>query len=135
MRWFLPGLLLSAQLFMGPASAQQAVFVPATTNSIPIAGTTGAATVLIPGVVGQRIYVTAVVIAPASAPVVTFTSGTGVGCGTGTANVTGAMNFANNQDMFVGSGHGAIWVLPTGASLCITITTGTAPGSLAYAQF
>ena len=133
MKWFLPGLLFAAQLLMGPASAQQ--ITPATMFTIPITGTVATATVLVTGIPSQRIYVTAVGLVPVATSVVTFTSGTGAGCGTGTANVTGAMTFAAGQTLAFGDGYGAVWALPLGASLCITIATAAAPGSLAYGMF
>ena len=39
-----------------PAGAQQSTIVPATTNSIPIAGTIASATVIVTGVANARIY-------------------------------------------------------------------------------
>jgi hypothetical protein len=43
-----------------PALGQQSVLVPATTTSIPITGTVAAATVIVQGVAGLRIYITSV---------------------------------------------------------------------------
>jgi hypothetical protein len=117
------------------AWAQQSIVVPATTNSIAITGTVATATVIVTGVAGKSIYVTSVAVVPVATSVVTFTSGTGAACGTGTANVTGAMTFAAGQTLIVGHGYGAVWALPAGASLCVTIATAAAPGSLSYSQF
>lgn len=125
-------------LYLGLVSAalaQASVVVPATTNQISIAGTVATATKIVSGVSGKQIYVTMVSLIPVATSVVTFTTGTGTNCGTGTANVTGAMTFAAGQVLDLGTGNGALWVIPAGNDLCITITTAAAPGSLAYAQF
>jgi hypothetical protein len=74
------GLLL---LTVG-ASAQQSVVIPGTTASIPITGTIGAATVIVTGVAGKSVYVTAVGLIPVATSAVTFTQNTGAACGTGT---------------------------------------------------
>lgn len=128
---FALGLLLC----LGPATAQQSVFVPATTNSIQIAGTVAASTRIVTGIAGKRIYVTSLLLTPVATAVVTFTTGTGTNCGTNTANVTGAMTFAAGQELNFGTGNGAFWALPTGFDLCVTIATAVAPGSLSYAIF
>lgn len=119
----------------GAALAQQSVFVPATTNQISIAGTVAAATKIVTGISGKSIYVTGVALIPVATSVVTFTTGTGTNCGTGTASVTGAMTFAAGQTLTYGIGNGAVFVIPQGNDLCITIATAAAPGSLAYSLF
>lgn len=130
--------LIAALLWLGAAGAvfaQQAVVVPATTNQISIAGTVATATKIITGISGKSIYVTGVALIPVATSVVTFTTGTGTNCGTGTASVTGAMTFAAGQTLTYGIGNGAVFVLPQGNDLCITIATAVAPGSLAYSIF
>lgn len=127
--------VLFLYLGLGTAQAQQSVVVPATTNQISVTGTVAVATRIVTGVAGKSIYVTAVTIVPVATSVVTFTTGTGTNCGTNTANVTGAMTFSAGQVLAKGSGYGAIWVLPAGFDLCITIATAAAPGSLAYSIF
>lgn len=126
-------------LYFGLASAalaQQSVFVPATTNQISLAGTVAASTRIVTGIAGKRIYVTQVNMIPLATSVVTFTTGTGTNCGTNTASVTGAMTFTTgNQPLNLGVGNGAVFVLPAGNDLCVTIATAAAPGSLAYAIF
>lgn len=132
-------LLAALLILLGLASAalaQQSVFVPATTVQIPIAGTVAASTQIVAGVAGKRIYVTNVNMVPVATSVVTFTTGTGTNCGTSTASITGAMTFTTgNQPLTLGVGNGAVFVLPVGFSLCVTIATAAAPGSLAYAIF
>src|SRR5262245_35962525 len=120
-----------AHLVAGPAFAQQSVFVPATTAQIQVAGTVAGSTRIVTGVAGKSIYVTQVNLIPVATAVVTFTTGTGTNCGTNTANVTGAMTFATGQVLTLGNGYGAVFVLPQGFDLCITIATVAAPASLA----
>jgi hypothetical protein len=117
------------------ANAQQSVVVPATTNQISIAGTVAASTKIITGATGKQIYVTALLLAPVATSVVTFTYGTGTNCGTNTASITGAMTFAAGAVVAHGAGAGAVFVLPRGVDLCITIATAAAPGSIAYSLF
>lgn len=119
---------------IGPARAQQAV-IPSTTGTISIAGTVAASTKVVSGIAGQRIYVTSVALVPVATAVVTFTTGTGANCGTNTANVTGALTFTAGQTLTLGTGNGAVWVLPLGFDLCVTIATAAAPGSMAFSQF
>lgn len=128
-------IALCLLLVAGPAAAQQSVVVPATTGQVSITGTIAAATQIVAGIAGKQIYVTQVNLIPVATAVVTFTTGTGVNCGTGTANVAGVMIFAAGQILNLGDGYGAVWVLPAGNSLCITIATAAAPGSLAFSQF
>lgn len=131
---------LSAALliYLGLASAalaQSAVVVPATTNQISIAGTVAASTRIVTGIAGKSIYVTVISLVPVATSVVTLTTGTGTNCGTSTANITGALTFAAGQTLSLGSGYGAVFVIPQGNDLCITIATAAAPGSLAYSIF
>ncbi|HEX4919316.1 MAG TPA: hypothetical protein VFV92_01075 [Candidatus Bathyarchaeia archaeon] len=130
-------LLLASLLALALAvpAASQPVLIPATTAQVPITGTIAAATRIVTGVAGKQIYVTAVMQIPVATSVVTYTTGTGSNCGTSTANVTGAMTFAAGQTLTLGDGYGAVWVLPAGFDLCVTIATAVAPGSLAYGIF
>lgn len=129
-------ILLTLIVLLGwPAYAQQSVVVPATTNQISIAGTVAVATRIVTGVSGKQIYVTAVLLIPVATSVVTFTYGTGTNCGTGTTSITGAMTFAAGQTINHGVGNGALFVLPQGVDLCITIATAAAPGALSYSLF
>ena len=127
--------VLVTALGLGAASAQQSVMVPATTTQISLTGTVTATTQIIAGVASKSIYVTAIGLIPVATSVVTFVTGTGTNCGTGTANVTGAMTFGAGQTFNVGNGNGALFVLPSGNSLCTTVATAVAPGYLSYSQF
>lgn len=130
-------LLTAFALWLGllaPVLAQSSVN-PATQAQIAIVGTVAASTRIITGIASKRIYVTALLMIPVATGVVTFTTGTGTNCGTSTASITGAMTFSAGQIINHGDGTGAIFVLPAGFDLCVTIATAAAPGSLAYAQF
>lgn len=128
------GLLLT--LALGGAQAQQSVMVPATTTSLPITISTATTTLLVTGVASQRIYVTALDIISAGSGNIQFISGTGATCGTGTANVTGNYVLAAGQGPQIGTGNGALWVLPLGASLCaVTSAAVGMPGFLSYVIF
>ena len=131
MKRFGAALLLLLGLVVA-APAQQSVVVPATTAQIAIAGTVAASTRIVTGISGKSIYVTALALVPVATSVVTFTTGTGNNCGTGTANVTGAMTFAAGQSIAHASGNGAIFVIPQGNDLSITIATAHVPRVLAY---
>ena len=136
MRWFLPGLLLAAQLFMGSAWAQQSVFVPATEASVAITVNTATTAQLVAGLAGQRIYVTQWNVVAAGATTVTLVTGTGVNCGTGQTALTGGYSLTAQVGLVVGVGNGAVLVVPLGQSLCVTNSAAIAiPGSLAYAVF
>jgi hypothetical protein len=129
-------LLVPFLLVAGLANAQQSVFVPATTAQISVTGTVATATKIVSGIAGKSIYVTQVNLIPIATSVVTFTTGTGTNCGTNTASVTGVMTFTTgNQALNLGNGYGAVFVLPQGFDLCITIATAVAPGSLAFSIF
>ena len=114
--------------------AQQSVQVPATMFSAPIAAGTQVRTTLIAGVAGKSIYVTSLLLAPVSTAAVTFSSGTGSNCATNTIALSGIMTFGG-QGVSYGSGNGAILVVPSGADLCLTISTAGAPGIITYAQY
>lgn len=130
-------LIAALLLTLGLASAAlaQSPVVPSTSTQISVAGTVAASTRIVTGVTGKQIYVTALMLIPVATSVVTFTYGTGTNCGTGTTSLTGAMTFAAGATVMHGSGNGAVFVLPRGNDLCITIATAAAPGSLAYALF
>lgn len=127
-------------LFLGlisTAKAQQSVVIPATMFSVPITGAINSPNdlVLASGQVGKSIYVTAVDLVPAATAAVQFTQGTGANCSTGKTTLTGSMVFSAGQTYMKGDGFGTFWVLLPGNSLCISIGTALAPGSLAYAIF
>jgi len=118
------------------ALAQQSVFVPATTASIPITISTATTTLLVTGVSGKSIYVTAVDVIAAGTGNIQFIAGTGATCGTGTVNITGNYNLIAQVGFTKATGNGVVWVIPQGFSLC-AVTSGAVgmPGSLSYAIF
>lgn len=131
----LAGLILALLASLSPALAQQSVFVPATTVQIAVAGTVAVRTKIVSGIVGKSIYITALALVPVATSAVTLSVGTGTNCGTNTATLTGILTFTTGQVLTLGTGNGAILVVPSGFDLCITIATAAAPGALAYSQF
>jgi hypothetical protein len=121
--------LASAALAQSPA-----INVPATMASAPINISTATTTLLITGISGKFMYVTAIDVVAAGTGNIQFITGTGATCGTGTANVTGNYNLVAQAGFAKGSGFGALWVLPSGNSLC-AVTSGAVGmyGSVAYA--
>jgi hypothetical protein len=132
MRKLLLGLLLSLMCW-GSAPAQQSVFVPATTASVTFSAIT-AITQLVPAIAGQRIYITNITAHPAATSVLTLSYGTGTNCGTGTVNFYSG-TFQAGENVYDGVGNGAIFVIPAGNALCVTIATATATGWVSYSQF
>lgn len=132
-------ILLAIALWLGAlgaALAQQSVFVPATTASVPIEITTATTTRLVTGVSNKRIYVTAVDVIAAGTGNIQFIAGTGATCGTGTVNVTGNYNLTAQVGFTKATGNGAVWVIPLNLSLCAVTSAGVGmPGSLSYAIF
>lgn len=135
LRW-LGVVALSLVLWSPTSFAQQSVQVPATMFSTPIAITTASTTLLATGAAGKRIYVTAIDVVAAGTGNIQFISGTGSTCGTGTANVTGNYNLIAQAGFAKGTGNGALWVLPLGASLCaVTSAAVGMAGAIAYAIY
>lgn len=132
-------LVLLAALFAMVAygaRAQSSVVVPATMASIPITISTATTTLLVTGVSGKSIYVTAVDVIAAGTGNIQFISGTGSTCGTGTVNITGNYSLIAQVGFTKAAGNGVVWVVGQGLSLCaITSAAVGMPGSLSYAIF
>ena len=118
-------LLALAVLVIGStiAKGQQSVIIPATTISTPVGWASDGAQVVISGVTGQRIYVTAFDGVASGTGTVLLTSGTGAGCATGTVNITGTYSLTTQTRISIGTGNGAIWVVGSGLNLCATVTS------------
>ena len=131
LRW----IALVLALWASPALAQPVI--PLTQASVPITVSTAATVQLVaaPAQTNQAIVVTAVDVIAAGTTNVQFVYGTGTNCGTGTTALVGVMTFVTGQVLNLGTGVGALWVVPPGKDLCITIGTAGAPGSLSYSQF
>lgn len=130
---------LSAALavYLGLAGAALAQFtgpVPATQASVTFGATTTISQI-IAAKTGQSIYITNISAHPASTAVLTLSYGTGTNCGTGTTVFYGPATFQGGENIYDGNGAGAIFVIPKGNAVCVTIATATAPGWLSYAQF
>lgn len=124
-------------LFLGLASAALAQFsgpVPVTQASVTFGSTTAMAKI-ITGAASKSIYLTNIVIHPATTSVVTLSYGTGTNCATGTTVFYGPSTFQAGENVQVGNGAGALFVVPPAQDVCITIATAAAPGWISYAQF
>ena len=121
-------LSLLALLIIGPAQAQQAVQVPATMASIAF-GAQVSITEIIPAKTGQRIYITQFTSHPVNTASITLSYGTG------TTNFYGPATFQNGENVYIGSGYGAIYAAPISQAVCITIASANAPGWISYAQY
>lgn len=124
-------------LFLGLASAALAQFsgvVPATQASVTFSAV-AAQTKLISGITGKSIYLTNISVHPASTSVLTLAYGTGTNCDTGNTVFYGPATFQGGENVYVGNGAGAIFVVPAGEDVCVTIATAVAPGWISYAQF
>lgn len=127
-------LALLSLLLLGSAQAQTPGGVPATQASVTFSGTT-TINQIIPAITGQRIYLTNITIHPANTSVVTLSYGTGTNCGTGTTVFYGPATFQSGENIYDGTGYGAIFVVPLSNAVCITIGTASAPGWISYAQY
>lgn len=129
-------LLLGLLLPTGGALAQSPV-IPNTSASISIAGTVAARTKIITGTASTSIYISSLALVVLKTGIATLSAGTGANCGTNTVvlGVYGAAGTTNDVAISLGSGRGAVLVVPKGSDLCITIATAAAPGSLTYDQF
>lgn len=126
-------------VYLGLASAalaQSAVVVPATMTSTAINISTATTTRLATGTSGKSIYVTQWNAVSGGTGNITWVAGTGATCGTGTVNLTGAYNLTAQVGAVVGTGYGAVLVVPQGFSLCATTSAAVQiSGSVAYAIF
>jgi hypothetical protein len=117
-----------------PAAAQPTL-IPATTTQVALnAGIFPISTAIV-GRPGASIYVTTISLVPIAGSVVTISAGNGVNCATGQTTLVGPLTFTNESPFVVGSGYGAVLVVPQGKDLCLTIATAVAPGWIAYGIF
>jgi hypothetical protein len=134
MRRYLAGLLILLGLVSSTQAQSPAINVPATMASAPISIATATTTLLITGISGKFMYVTAIDVVAAGTGNIQFITGTGATCGTSTVNVTGNYNLTAQAGFAKGSGFGALWVLPSGNSLCAVTTAAVGMyGSVSYA--
>lgn len=132
-------LIAALLLFFGLASAalaQQAVVVPATMASAAVNISTATTTRIVTGLSNKSVYVTQWNVIAGGTGNITWVAGTGATCGTGTVNLTGAYNLTAQVGAVIGTGYGAVLVLPPGFSLCATTSAAVQiSGSVAYAIF
>jgi hypothetical protein len=124
--------LMFALALAGPARAQPTTLVPSTTASVALPTSTQAMTKLVSGVAGKSIYLTALHMIGAGAAVVTWSSGTGTNCGSNTVTLNAPETLATGSVTNLGSGLGAVMVVPAGSDLCLTVGTAAVSGWVAY---
>ena len=113
----------SATLPIGSASVAVNMSTATTTQHVALSGTT-------------LIRVTGIVLVAGGTTNVTFAYGTGTNCGTGTTSISGAMPLVANSGLSIGSGVGAVLVIPSGQALCITNSAAVQlSGWITYTQF
>jgi hypothetical protein len=113
----------------------QPVLVPATTTTIALPTTTGTK-VIVSGVANLHTYVTALALVPLSGAQVWFTeANAGTSCATSPATLLGPVTMVGGDVIHWGSGFGAVLALSSGSDLCLTVSTATVGGSLAYGQY
>lgn len=105
-------------------------------NSIPIASSSAATSVLVAGVVGKRIFVTNFNLYAAGTANGSFIYGSGTNCGTGTTSLSGVYTMTTQGRISVGGGLGPVLVVPAGKDLCFVNSASVLlAGSLSFAQF
>jgi hypothetical protein len=107
----------------GAATAAINVSTATTTQLVALSGTT-------------KIYVTGLTVVAGGTGNITFVYGTGSACGTGTTSLSGAIPLIANAGLSLGSGLGAVLMVPAGQALCITTSAAVQmSGFVTYAQF
>ena len=126
-------LLVLLMLLPLGASAQQVITA---TQSAPIAISSATTTLIVTGVTGKQILVTAIDILSSATGTVLVISGTGSTCGSSTVSITGTYALIAGSFLQKGDGLGVLWPIATGSSVCITTTgAGNFNGSITYALF
>ena len=142
-RYLVIFLLATAVLFVArdfPATsvlAQPSIPTPvACDKSVVVSGSSATTAELVALVTGQRVYVCGVVFSGGGTTTAKLVSGTGSACATGQANVTGAIELADNTTATLGYGYGSMARTTGGQAVCWTNTVGVqVSGILSYAQF
>lgn len=133
-------LVIPAQgqtLICGKASSGSGCFtIPVADASIPISSSSAATTVIVPGVVNKRIFVTNFNLYAGGTANGSFIYGSGTTCGTGTTSLTGVYTMTTQGNISVGGGLGPVLVVPAGKDLCFVNSASVLlAGSLSFAQF
>jgi hypothetical protein len=125
-------------LLVGPAAAQPFTpsTAPTTSATLALPTSTQVRTTFVSGITGKYIYITGWHIIPVSGTVLTWSAGTGTNCGTGTLILDGPDTYAGNGLIDnLGSGVGALLVVPSGNDLCLTVATQKLSGAVAWGQY
>lgn len=133
----LVALLLATRDYPATVLAQPSIPTAVACDKSVVVNTASAATAeLVALVTGQRVYVCGVVFSGGGTTTAKLVSGTGTACGTGQANVTGAIELADNTTAVLGFGYGSMARTTGGQAVCLTNSVGVQlSGILSYAQF
>jgi hypothetical protein len=113
---------------------EDAVAQGATTVAINVSTATTTQLVALSGT--TKIYVTGLAVIAGGTGNITLVYGTGSSCGTGTTSLSGAIPLVANAGFTLGSGLGAVLMVPAGQALCITTSAAVQmSGFVTYAQF
>jgi hypothetical protein len=113
---------------------EDAVAQGATTVAINVSTATTTQLVALSGT--TKIYVTGLAVIAGGTGNITLVYGTGSACGTGTTSLSGAIPLVANAGFTLGSGLGAVLMVPAGQALCITTSAAVQmSGFVTYAQF
>lgn len=113
---------------------EDAVAQGATTAAINVSTATTTQLVALSGT--TKIYVTGLAVIAGGTGNITFVYGTGSSCGTGTTSLSGAIPLVANAGLTLGSGLGAVLMVPAGQALCVTTSAAVQmSGFVTYAQF
>lgn len=113
----------SVNVAQGSATVAVNVSTATTTQLVALSGST-------------QIYVTGLAVVAGGTGNITLVYGTGSSCGTGTTSLSGAIPLIANAGFTLGSGLGAVLVVPAGQALCITTSAAVQmSGFVTYTQF
>ncbi len=113
----------SVNVAQGSATAPVSMSTATTTQFVALSGSTVT-------------YVTGIALIAGGTTNVTLVYGTGSNCVTSPSNLTGAIPLIANAGFTLGSGLGAVIVVPAGQALCITSSAGVqVSGLITYTQF
>lgn len=113
---------------------EDAIAQGATTVAINVSTATTTQLIALSG--STKIYVTGLAVIAGGTGNITFVYGTGSNCGTGTTSLSGAFPLIANAGLTLGSGLGAVLMVPAGQALCVTTSAAVQmSGFVTYAQY
>jgi hypothetical protein len=121
---------------MGARTGANADAVAQGATTVPINVSSATTTQIVGLSGGAKIYVTGLAVIAGGTGNITFVYGTGTNCGTGTTPLSGAFPLIANSGLTLGSGLGAVLMVPAGQALCVTTSAAVQmSGMVTYAQY